>query len=225
MEETKKEVQKESFMERFINSAEGWVRMLMGKPKRQVPTNAANKGAEKAEVKEKVGPGKPDVTEGLVEVSPGELQKADDSVVEDIKSFKSFFRKSFNMLIGRAAATKATKKVQEKVDAASKKASFSLIYKLIPALFILIVVLLAAAIVISIFEKQNGIVDRGNGIVVETTPPVVTYQPYTESIYASDPEILRLDEDINVLGREISTTVLQDSILTPPKLDFNIKFD
>ena len=86
-------------------------------------------------------------------------------------------------------------------------------------------ILLAVAIVISIFERQNGIVDRGNGVVIETTPPVVTYQPYTESIYANDPEVLRLDEDINVLGREISTTVLQDSILTPPKLDFNIKFD
>ena len=59
-------------------------------------------------------------------------------------------------------------------------------------------------------------------VVIPTTQP---FRPFRPSVYADDPEILRLEEDMNVLDIELSAVPLPESILIPPTLDYNIRFD
>jgi hypothetical protein len=56
---------------------------------------------------------------------------------------------------------------------------------------------------------------------VPTIPPFQRFKP---SIYADDPVILKLQEDISVLDRELSNTQIKETILEPPSLDFNVTF-
>ena len=58
----------------------------------------------------------------------------------------------------------------------------------------------------------------------EPTPTPAGYQLYKPSVYAGDPEILKLEEEINIFDREVSGTVLKETTLNPPTLDFNIDF-
>lgn len=57
---------------------------------------------------------------------------------------------------------------------------------------------------------------------IPTTQP---FRPFRPSVYADDPDILQLEEDMNVLNIELSAVPLPESILIPPTLDFNIRFD
>ena len=91
----------------------------------------------------------------------------------------------------------------------------------ITAIVILIIIFLY---IISLFAKnlrQNGEVAL-NGL---PTPTLAPYLPYNPSVYAEDDLVLKLEEDIKVLDRELSTTQLKENILTPPTLDFDINFE
>jgi hypothetical protein len=37
--------------------------------------------------------------------------------------------------------------------------------------------------------------------------------------------VLQLEEDIDVLEREISGSAIKESLLNPPSLDFNVEFE
>ena len=67
---------------------------------------------------------------------------------------------------------------------------------------------------------QNG----ENGQIAVPTPSVAPFHPFNPSIYADDEQVLQMEEDIKVLDRELSTTQLKETILTPPVLDFDIDF-
>ncbi|HLE48496.1 MAG TPA: hypothetical protein VI819_00475 [Patescibacteria group bacterium] len=59
------------------------------------------------------------------------------------------------------------------------------------------------------------------------TPPTPTYSPYQKfepSIYASDPEFKSIEEAMNVLTQEATTTPLKETTLEPPNLDYKIEF-
>lgn len=56
------------------------------------------------------------------------------------------------------------------------------------------------------------------------TPTAVPYTPYLPSVYADDPEILRLEEDVRVLENEVARVNIREVKLIPPRLDFNISF-
>lgn len=91
--------------------------------------------------------------------------------------------------------------------------------KLIPFSPLLIIIILA--LYIQLFSKSK--LDGAN----VNTPPTPTYSPYQKfkpSVYADDPVVIGLEETINVLDREMSTTPLTESTLTPPVLDFSIGF-
>src|SRR3989344_5949697 len=53
------------------------------------------------------------------------------------------------------------------------------------------------------------------------TPTPLDYQGYKPSIWAEDKNILKLEEDINILEKELGTNI-RDTSLTPPILDFEI---
>ncbi|MCH7641029.1 hypothetical protein IID22_02445 [Patescibacteria group bacterium] len=67
--------------------------------------------------------------------------------------------------------------------------------------------------------------DGENGQIVVTTPSVAPFHPLNPSIYADDEQVLQMEEDVKVLDRELSTTQLKETILTPPVLDFDIDFE
>jgi hypothetical protein len=67
-------------------------------------------------------------------------------------------------------------------------------------------------------ESGNGGVDGG------PTPTIEPYRPYIPSIYTEDEVILQLEEDIGVLDQEMHTTILKETKLNPPRLDFEIGF-
>jgi len=45
------------------------------------------------------------------------------------------------------------------------------------------------------------------------------------SAYATDPDILNLEQEISVLDKEINEVDLKESLLQPPSLDFDIDFE
>jgi hypothetical protein len=62
---------------------------------------------------------------------------------------------------------------------------------------------------------------------VVNLPPSPTFSPYEKfkpSVYADEPVVKKLEESMNVLNSEMSTTPLGETTLTPPVLDFEIKF-
>lgn len=94
------------------------------------------------------------------------------------------------------------------------------IFRIAAILFLIIIFLY----IISLFVKNI----RENGEIALDglpTPTLVPYLPYNPSVYADDELVLELEEDINVLDRELSTSQLRETILTPPILDFDINFE
>lgn len=81
--------------------------------------------------------------------------------------------------------------------------------------------LLAASKLPDLLKKAGEGQEQG---MAEPTPTPVGYQLYKPSVYAGDPEILKLEEEINIFDREVSGAVLKETTLNPPTLDFNIDF-
>jgi len=98
--------------------------------------------------------------------------------------------------------------------------------KLIPliiGLVILLVLVLVGFFAYSYIAKLRA--PKENPIVVTNPSPTPIEQEQTQpSIYANDPDILKLQEDINVLDREVVGAQLRESTLNAPVLDFNISF-
>lgn len=97
-----------------------------------------------------------------------------------------------------------------------------LIKKLGRGLAVVLLLLVLFPIGSSIFKSvlKNG--EQGDGGV--PTPSVGPFRPYKPSIYADDEQVLQMEEDVKVLDRELSTSQLKDTVLTPPVLDFDISF-
>ena len=91
--------------------------------------------------------------------------------------------------------------------------------KLIPFSPLLIIIIFA--LYVQLFSK--GKPDSTN-VNTFPTPTYSPYQKFKPSVYADDPVVIGLEETINVLDREMSTTPLTESTLTPPVLDFVIGF-
>jgi len=85
-----------------------------------------------------------------------------------------------------------------------------------------ILILSVAGFGIAYFMRSDKKVTQGPPLPpVPSIPPFQRFQP---SIYADDPVILKLQEDVNVLDRELSNTQIKETILEPPTLDFNVTF-
>jgi len=99
----------------------------------------------------------------------------------------------------------------------------SFLKKLVRAFLILVFLIILTFIAFRLFrtlQEDDGVVVRPPGI----SPSPIPYQPYKPSIYAGDPEVLQLEEDINILEAELTNTNIREEQLFPPSLDFNVKF-
>lgn len=99
--------------------------------------------------------------------------------------------------------------------------------KLLPAIIggviLLVLILIGVFVVVPIISKMRA--PKETPVVVLTPSPTPIEQAPTQpSIYANDPEILKLQEDINVLDREVVGTQLRETTLNAPVLDFNVSF-
>ncbi len=155
-------------------------------------------------------------------VEPEALQE--DSVATDIKMFKGLVGKGkekINTLItpfakkGITSATSASTAVRSSVDNKFLK-------NLVRAFLILFFTLILVFIAIYFFrmlKSENGITQTPG---VSVTPP--PFEPFKPSVYAEDPAVLKIEEDVNILERELIQTNIREDGIDPPLLDFDISF-
>ncbi len=89
---------------------------------------------------------------------------------------------------------------------------------------LLLLLLMVFAIVGALYVRfiRKSPVRITNILVNEPTPTYSPYQKYKPSIYAQDTNFKKIDEGINVLGNEVKNTTLEEQILLPPNLDFDV---
>ena len=155
----------------------------------------------------------------------GEVNPEGDQIAVDIKKAKEIKEQIVQKVQQQLqpVVSQAVPKITNAAQPVKDMFAGKLIKKIlrITAIVILIIIFLY---IISLFAKnlrQNGEVAL-NGL---PTPTLAPYLPYNPSVYAEDDLVLKLEEDIKVLDRELSTTQLKENILTPPTLDFDINFE
>lgn len=87
---------------------------------------------------------------------------------------------------------------------------------------VLFIIVIVTTIASSIATKKRQ--DSEKPPVLPPTPTPIPFQSFKPSIYADDPEVLKIEEELNILDREISTTVIKETTLNPPVVDFDINF-
>lgn len=195
----------------MANPISKWFGALTGRPQPASPEVPEDQSKKPTETKS------PEVKDAAAE--------EEDSVATDIKTFRSFTKRSIAKLstmlkpyakkggdVSSSAATKAGEIVDKKF-----------LRKLVRIFLILFFLLILIFVAIRLFKTStNG--GNGGGIANQPTPTPINYEPYKPSVYADDPVIKKLEEDINVLEGEISGTNIRETDLNPPTLDFNISF-
>lgn len=185
----------------ILKEGKKWVFSLIGKPL-----------ADNSGVKVKVN-------------SSQETQEpTEDSVANDIKMFKDFAKKSFDMT--KKATIPFAKKGASSVTDTARVVSTSVDNKFIKNLVRLFVISFFVIILIFITIYLFKMLGQENNPVqiVGVSPTPVTFSPYKPSVYAEDLEILVLEEKINILEKEIMGVDIKEGGINPPKLDYNIKF-
>lgn len=201
----------------MANKVSGWFNSLLGKPALVSRPQPEESGDQESSKTKKINPTivKPDV-------------KEEDSVVSDIKNFKSFTKESLGKISTalKPYAKKGSEASSTVVAKAGGLVDKNFLRQLIRIFLILFFLLVLIFVGIRLFKVstngENGDGGGGGGVVVTPTP--IDYQPYRPSIYNDDPEIKKLEEDISVLQGEMSSTNLRETDLNPPNLDFNISF-
>lgn len=157
------------------------------------------------------------------EVKQEKVSQEEDSVLKDIDTAK----KLANDLMQKVSAklSPGLNKVKEKggniqpgslVDKSFIKKTVKLF-----VVGLLLIALIYTGVVVFRMLQQEASEVATDGL----TPTPGDYRPYGPSVYADDPVILQLEEDVNVLAREIAGKNLRESSLNPPRLDWDINFE
>jgi hypothetical protein len=118
---------------------------------------------------------------------------------------------------GTTTATGATKAVAASVD----NKFIKIVVRSTIIIFFAIVLIFIAVYLFGRLKEESGGISNGG---VATTPSPVPFDPYKPSVYAEDPEILKLEEDIRILEMELSGTEIKEDGINPPRLDWNVNF-
>ncbi len=227
-----------------------WLAMLSGKPVAKKPDNQSSSQFDLQQnvQKQSENPEKstiiPQTDEHQSETDfyiAGE-NHSEDSVVEDFKAVeklaKNVIAKVKTAPIPRPEISKKAFGVDsEPVSAAktvtnsggSPKLSNQMLGKIIRVIVIIVLVLILVFVLLSLYRLisqrgQNPAGQNSGASQTSPSPTPVTYQSYEPSIYANDPEILQLEEDISVLDAEMFRANIGNPMIPPPNLDFNISF-
>ena len=68
--------------------------------------------------------------------------------------------------------------------------------------------------------KNGGVISQNPQTIVTPVP----FVPFKPSVYADDPEVLKIEEDLTLLERELNQVKIKEDGIDPPKLDFDISF-
>src|SRR3989344_8956384 len=199
----------QSKMRPSLGGISGWFNSLLG---RNMSTRQVTKQVE-AQLK---------IPQQQSSEIPAENQgeETEDSVSQDIKTAKKIVSG-----VVKGISQKVEPVAQQKIEKASKSGIFKKLLKIILILFFLSILIFIGLS----FYRTLGKDGNGNGGVTispedKVTPTPYVYNPYKPSIYAVDPEILTLEEDITLLEKEIFRAIIREDKLFPPVLDFKVEF-
>jgi hypothetical protein len=186
----------------IIGSAKSWIYKLMGKTPPVIENETSGENA-------------PQETQGVQE----------DSVANDMRMLKEFAKKSVEK--AKTVVAPYAKKGMVSVSDTSKVVSTSADHKFIKTLirtflilFFTVVLIFIAIYLYRMLQKENVAVQPGSSVSVTPVP----FSPFKPSVYALDPEVLQLEEEINILERELARVNIKEEGVNPPKLDFSINF-
>lgn len=148
-----------------------------------------------------------------------------DSVAHDMSVFKGIAEK-LTSKVKEVAAPVVSKGMESSNQAASATAAFAKtdkFKKILPMVFFLLVLVVIGIVGFIVIKNLSKKADPE--IVTGPTPTSAEYYPTEPSLYADDVEVLKLEETINQLDREIAGTQLRETTLNSPTLDFNVNFN
>lgn len=153
-----------------------------------------------------------------------------DSITADMQSVKKVFSKVADKISKSSTPVIAKgKQGSSQLATHAQKALDTGKIKKLTTVFIGIILLLLLVFFVSRLFGNKLVQNNGNQNAEEPVPSYISptpfdYQVFVESIYARDKDILRLEENLEVLDAEVANFQLKESSLTSPALDFNISF-
>ena len=163
-----------------------------------------------------------------LESQNGQAEGKEDQLASDLKEAKGFADKIFGKIssLSSPITSKGAPKIKEIGGSAKNLLGGGFIKKIAKVAGVALVIILLLLIALQIVERVRDMgMGEENGIVT-TTPSISPgpYIPLNPSVYAEDELVLEIEDDLRVIDREMSTTGLPETTLTPPVLDFDINF-
>ena len=235
------QVSKEGIAQKIVGGFSWWLGSLTGKPvsKRtqpvvpQVGSQAPAPPTIMQEMPRETVPYDEPETQVPVQTSPKEepigpsssTLPAPDPVAQDLESLKKLVGK-FSGKVKTSVGPQMTKATSSTSTSFVKTVDKGFIKKILRVFLVIVFLMIAVFVGMKLFKtyQENGGGVSPTGTVTEPTVTPIVYEPFKPSLYAEDPEILKLEEDIDVLVREISGSNIKEITLNPPTLDFNITF-
>lgn len=197
----------ESVVSKIIGGFMWWIGSLTGKPQAPKKQTAA----------------KP---------APTAAPAPDDPVSQDLQALKKFVGKIKQDVSKNVAPVVSKGVASTEVTAASMvnkvdKGALKKVLKIVVILLVVLIIIFAGVMMFKNLKLPAGL-SGGNSPTPSSaatpTPTPIVFVPPQKSIYADDPAILKLEQELNVLTREVSGTNIRENTLNPPTLDFNISF-
>ena len=221
------QVPKESIMSKIAGGFSWWIGSLTGHPRARKPVV----------VQQQPTVAEPQVQQTQNQQNTPQPQQpaqgspvAEDPVTEDLEKLKEIVGK-FSANVNKSVAPVVSKGVQEStIKAAAFGKSNQKFLRMAFKIFFIAVLLIVVVFIAMQFLKKTPGVTIGTATPTpaengpSSTPTPIVYNPTKPSIYAKDPIVLKLEEDIDVLVREIGGTNIKETQLNPPTPDFGISF-
>lgn len=156
--------------------------------------------------------------------APTTEQKVTEEIRDVQKSVKD---------IPKKAVSSATTAVEQSASKVGRGLPINLNSKLLKIMAIVLAVFIVLLVIGKLYQTiKNSSKKQAESptmtqeeTVTPTTKFVISVTPKLgESVYANDPVIAEIEEELEILENEISKNPLRESLLIPPTLDFNISF-
>lgn len=193
-----------------VSPVKKWLNSLIG---RKTPVSKAS-----------ILPDQAPKEEDLLGQTKVDITKPEDSIKNDFQAFSLTMNKFLGQVkkVLGPVVSKGGEESREAAQTIGKVVDASLVRKLVK-IFLVVLFLISLFFIISRFIN---LVTENGGVVgeVSPTPTVFIYIPPKLSVYANDTVVLKLEEDLGVLSREVSNSIIRETMLNTPQLDFNISF-
>lgn len=151
-------------------------------------------------------------------------ESGEDVITDDIKKAKGILDKLTYAMKKKAAPVagpthEVLQKVQSSGDSIFSEKTYKKVLRVAIVFMIGIVfVFLSLRVFFFLRPGESTISD------VSVTPTTFTHALLGKTVYADDPDIIRIKRDLTVLKNEMERTPLRDTTLTPPSLNMDVSF-